>query len=261
MDTTTRLAQPALYRAVLAQDAVQLGWLGGAVALRRARVLLADNVARFYWGPGPECWALSDFPTLLPPDARDGRADWFCEWTLPRELSSARYPRVTLLTAAPLRYGAWLVARPVAEAGRANPRLGGALAHIGEQVPLAWVLSACIFEAFGKERPRFHPVVHVPLDPDGRTYQIEGGDDLALVDEVSAIDARDQRGALSCEVTMILPVFALTVALLGCANVAVRGHRTGQGERFATLLVDGADTVPAGYFLQAVGTRPRWIGY
>lgn len=261
MDAETRALAPVLYREVLAQDAVQLGWLGGATALRGARVLLADNVARFYWGPGPESWALSDFPTLLPPGARGARADWFCEWLLPAVLSTADYPRGTLLGDGALRYGAWLVARPPAQAGGANARLAGALDHIGRQVPLAWVLSVCVFEALGDERPLFHPVVHVPLDPAGQSYQVAGGDDLALLDEVSAIDARDQRGALSCDVEMIVPVFALAVALLGCANVTLREQRTARGEPYHTLLVDGADAVPAGYFLRPAGRRPWWVPF
>lgn len=259
METDTRASAPALYRAVLAQEPVQLGWLGGAAALRRAGVLLADNVARFYWGPGPESWALSDFPTLLPPDASDGRVDWFCEWTFPQELSSERFGRVTLITDAPQRYGAWLVARSRAEAGRANPRLAGALDHLAGLVPIPWVLSACVFEAFGDEAPLFHPIIQVPLDPDGRSYQVEGGDDLALHDEVSAIDARDQRGVPSCDGAAIFPVFALAVALLGCANVALRQHRATGGEQFCTLLVDGSDAIPVGHFARREGHRPRWV--
>lgn len=261
MDTTTRVGQPALYRAVLAQEPVQLGWLGGAAALRRARVLLADNVARFYWGPGPECWALSDFPTLLPPDAGDGRVDWFCEWTFPRELSSERFGRVTLIMGKPERFGAWLVARPRAEAGRANPRLAGALDHLAGLVPIPWVLSACVFEAYGDEAPLFHPIIHVPLDPEGRSFQVAGGDDLALHDEVSAIDARDQRRTPSCDGAAILPVFALAIALLGCANVALRHHRAAGGERCCTLLVDGTDTIPVGHFARQGGRRPRWAAF
>lgn len=256
---TTRVDQPSLYRAVLVQDAVQLGWLGGAMALRRARVLLADNVARFYWGPGPESWALSDFPTLLPPGAPDARTDWFCEWTFPQELSSARFGRVTLITDAPERYGAWLVARPRAEAGRANRRLGGALDHLAGLVPISWVLSACIFEASGGEAPLFHPIIHIPLDPDGRSYQVAGGDDLAIVDEVSAIDARDQRGTPFPAGAALLPVFALAVALLACANVDLREHRAAGVGRYATLLIDGSDALPVGHFLRREGRPPRWV--
>jgi hypothetical protein len=259
VDTTTAVGRPVLYRAVLDQDAVQLGWLGGAEALSRARVLLADNVARFYWGPGPECWALSDFPTLLPPGAGDGRADWFCEWTFPWELSSARFGPVALRTGAPWRCGAWLVARPRAGAGRANPRLAGALEHLATLVPIPRVLSACLFEAYGEEAPLFHPVIHVPLGPDGASYQIERGDDLALVDEVSAIDARDQRGAPFPAGAALLPVFALAVALLGCANATLREHRAAGAGPFCTLLIDGADRIPVGHFLRRDGRPPRWV--
>lgn len=258
MDTTT-VGRPVLYRAVLDQDAVQLGWLGGAAALRRARVLLADNVARFFWGPGPECWALSDFPTLLPPDARDGRADWFCEWTFPEELSSERFGRVTMLTGAPQRHGAWLVARPRAEAGRENPRLADALDHLAGLVPIPWVLSVCIFQAYGDEAPLFHPVIHIPLGPHGGSYQVAGGDDLAIVDEVSAIDARDQRRAPFPDGAALLPVFALAMSLAGCANATLREHRSAGAGPFCTVLIDGADAIPVGHFLRRDGRPPRWV--
>jgi hypothetical protein len=78
---------------------------------------------------------------------------------------------------------------------------------------------------------------------------------------VSAIDARDQRGALSCDVTMIFPIFALAVALLACANITLCEHRRPQERSYFTLLVDEVDTIPVGHFLRAANRRPVWVAF
>ena len=126
-------------------------------------------------------------------------------------------------------------------------------------MPIPRVLSVCIFQVYGDEAPLFHPVIHIPLGPDGGSYQLAGGDDLAIVDEVSAIDARDQRGAPFPAGAALLPVFALAVALLGCANVALHEHRAAGEGPFCTMLIDGTDAVPVGHFLCRDGRPPRWV--
>lgn len=144
-------------------------------------------------------------------------------------------------------------------AGRANPRLAGALEHLATLVPIPWALTVCLFEAYGDEAPLFHPVIHIPLGPDGGSYQVAGGDDLAIVDEVSAIDARDQRGTPFPAGAALLPVFALAVALLACANATLREHRAAGAGPFCTVLIDGADLIPVGHFLRRDGRPPRWV--
>lgn len=262
---------PVLHRRILREGPRAAGYPGDPAGdtrrLRDAGVIIADNVAAYFYGPdSPEHWQLAhNLPTLLPRGISVG-GNWFIEWQVPVRSSLTEYGATMILTGAPSRHGCWLDIRSSPEALRKNAALAATLDALGYARRARWLLTVRCFEMWGDG-----PIValpetgHLPLDEEGRMFW-HGGADLLLLDQGPPDDILSSSRGTVADLNNLLPLAALICALSRCANVALIEHGESQGNRWNTLSIAAGTNstsgqIPAGRFgWSSAGDdrRPIW---
>lgn len=250
--------EPMLFRRILGEGPSAAGYPGDSAGdtsrLRSASVIVADNVADFFYGPdGPEHWQLArNLPTLLPRGVSVG-GSWFVEWRIPARCSLTDYGATLLLTGATPRQGCWLDVRSGPGALREDAALDATLDALGYAHRTRWLLTIRCFEAWGDG-----PIValpetgHLPLDEEGRAFWHDNAD-LLLLDRGQAGSTEWPPIETVLDLNDLLPLTALTCALSRCANIALVEHSHHGSDRwYALSLTAGSDSlddqIPAGQF-------------
>ncbi len=262
---------PVLHRRILGEGPRSAGCPGDLAGdtrrLRDARVVVADNVAEFFYGPdSPEHWQLArNLPTLLP---RGARADegWFIEWQIPARSSLTAYGATMILTGALPRHSCWLDVRSGPEAMGEDDALAATLDALGYAHRTRWLLTVRCFEALGDG-----PVValpetgYLPLDEECRAFWHDNAD-LLLLDRGRVVSNEWPPVETILDLNEILPLAALACALSQCANVTLI-ERGGQEVGVWHALSFAADSgrpreqLPVGQFgwvTDGRGRRPIW---
>ena len=262
---------PVLHRRILGEGPRSAGYPGDPAGdtrrLRDARVVVADNVAEFSYGPdSPEHWQLArNLPTLLPRGAEVGQS-WFIEWRIPARSSLTAYGATMIPTGALPRYGCWLDIRTGPEAMGEDTALAATLDTLGYARRTRWLLTVRCFEQQGEGPIVSHPETgHLPLDEEGRAFWHDNAD-LLLLDKGRVGSNEWPPVETILDLNEILPLAALACALSQCANVA-KIERGDQGVgvwralSFAADSGDPREQIPAGQFGWATegrGRRPIW---
>jgi hypothetical protein len=228
--TTEQISMaPVLHRRILSEGPSAAGYPGDLAGdtrrLRGARVIVADNVAEFFYGPdSPEHWQLThNLPTLLPRGAEVGQS-WFIEWRIPARSSLTAYGATTILTGTLPRYGCWLDVRSVPEALREDHALAATLDALGYAHRTRWLLTIRCFEAHGNGPIAALPETgHLPLDEEGRAFWHDSAD-LLLLDRGQTGSTRWPPIESILDLNDLLPLAALTCALSQCMNIALFEH-------------------------------------
>jgi len=262
---------PVLHRRILGEGPRAAGYPGDPVGdtrrLRDASVIVADNVAEFFYGPdSPEQWQLArNLPTLLPRGAEVGQR-WFVEWRVPARSSLTAYGATMILAWALLRHGCWLDVRSGPEAMREDDALAATLDALGYAHRTRWLLTVRCFEALGDG-----PVValpetgYLPLDEECRAFWHDNAD-LLLLDRGQAGSNEWPPIETILDLNEILPLAALACALSQCANVALieRGDQEVGVWRAISFAADSGgprEQIAAGQFgwvTDGRGRRPIW---
>lgn len=262
---------PVLHRRILGEGPRSAGYPGDLAGDTRrlldARVIVADNVAEFFYGPdSPEHWQLArNLPTFLPCGARIGEG-WFIEWRIPARSSLNAYGATMILTGALPRHGCWLDIRSGPEAMREDDALAATLDALGYAHRTRRLLTVRCFEQRGDG-----PIValpetgHLPLDDEDRAFWHDNAD-LLLLDRGRMASNEWPPVETLLDLNEILPLAALTCALSQCANAALIENGKGQGHRWYTLSIASQPAkasawIPAGQFGRTPdedGGRPIW---
>jgi hypothetical protein len=249
------LMAPVLHRRILGEGPRAAGCHGDPAGdtrrLRDAGVIVADNVAAYFYGPdSPEHWQLArNLPTLLPRGARVGEG-WFIEWRLPARSSLTAYGATMILTGPVPRHGCWLDVRSGPEALREDAALAATLETLGYARRTRWLLTIRCFEERGDG-----PVValpetgHLPLDGEGRAFWHDNAD-LLLLDRGQAGGTAWPPIETILDLNDLLPLAALTCALSRCANISLIEHGEDMDDRWYALGITNSmgGPIPAGQF-------------
>lgn len=262
---------PVLHRRILGEGPRSAGYLGDLAGdtrrLRDARVIVADNVAEFFYGPdSPEHWQLArNLPTLLPRGAEVGQT-WFIEWRIPARSSPTAYGTTMILTGTLPRHGCWLDVRSGPEALRESDALAATLDALGYAHRTRWLLTFRCFELQGNGPIVSHPETgHLPLDDEGRAFWHDNTD-LLLLDRGRMGNTAWPPVGTAFDLNDLLPLAALACALSQCANVALieRGDQEVGVWRALSFAADSGgpnEQIPAGQFgwvADGRGRRPIW---
>lgn len=262
---------PMLHRRILAEGPRAAGYPGDPAddtrRLRDARVVVADNVAEFFYGPdSPEHWQLArNLPMLLPRGASVGEG-WFIEWRIPARSSLTAYGATMILTGALPRHGCWLDVRSGPEAMREDDALAATLDALGYAHRTCWLLTVRGFEARGDGPLVALPETeHMPLDEGCRAFWHDNAD-LLLLDRGQVGSNEWPPVETLLDLNEILPLAALACALSQCANIALieRGDQEVGVWHALSFAADSGrprERIPAGQFGRVTdgrGRRPIW---